>query len=409
MVACGVRLHAADWPRWRGPEGNGHVPAGVAVPKTLPEEPKVIWRVRIGDGLASPVVSGGKVFYLDNQQDKETVHAADAATGNELWSASFDDVHKDGWSRPGPRCAPVADGERVYVQSCRGEFQCRNSTNGKLIWRTNFLTDFGAVYIGEKGDSVGASRHGYTGPPFIVGNRIVVGVGGTSGASVVCFDKKTGRVVWKSQSDVPGFSGPLLATLAGIEHIVSFTAEAVMGLDVRSGALLWRFPVKTAFGRHATTPVIVADMVLVSSYQVGLIALRISREGKGLKVEQAWVARESAINFASPVAVGNCLYGVGPTKNLFCVDVRTGKQMWSQAGFLSTSFERGYASFVVMGDNLLVLTDSGQLLLIAADPKEYREISRTQVCGATWCSPAYAGGKLFLRDGQELLCIQLLP
>lgn len=151
MLLVGGWCLAADWPRWRGPDGTGHVPAGVTVPKTLPGEPTVVWRAKIGDGLASPVVSGGKVFYLDHQRGKEVVHAADAASGNELWSATLDDAFKDFQSAAGPRCTPVADGDRVYVQSCRGEFQCLNVADGKPIWRANFVKDFGAVFTGEQG------------------------------------------------------------------------------------------------------------------------------------------------------------------------------------------------------------------------------------------------------------------
>jgi len=91
------------------------------------------------------------------------------------------------------------------------------------------------------------------------------------------------------------------------------------------------------------------------------------------------------------------------------VDPKTGKQTWSKAGLLSTSAGKAHASFLVMGGNLLVLTDGGQLLLIAANPAECREISRAQACGQNWCNPAYAGGRLYLRDAQELRCLQLLP
>jgi hypothetical protein len=75
---------AADWPQWRGPERTGFVPAGEAVPATLPAEPKVVWRVAVGDGFSSPIVSGGRVVHLDNQDAHEVAYALDAATGQEL-------------------------------------------------------------------------------------------------------------------------------------------------------------------------------------------------------------------------------------------------------------------------------------------------------------------------------------
>jgi outer membrane protein assembly factor BamB len=409
LLVPGVWCRADDWPRWRGPEGTGHVSSGVAVPAKLPDAPKVVWHKKIGNGLSSPVVSGGKVFYMDNQQDKETVHAADVASGDELWSAPIDEIFTDMQSSPGPRCTPLVDGDRVYAQSCRGEFQCLNAADGKRVWGVNFVKDFGAVFIGEQGSATGASRHGYTGSAVVDGDRIFVGVGGVNGASVVCFNKRNGHVIWKSQNDIPGHSGPVIATIAGVKQVISFTSEAVIGLNASDGALLWRSPVTTRLGRHVTTPVVVDDVVVVGSYTAGLIGIRISRQGDGFHAERAWTAANLGVNFSSPVAVGHYLYGIGPANTLFCVDIRTGEKTWAGERFFGDMVHTGYASFMVMKNNLLILTDGGQLLLVAADPKACRPISRASVCGNNWCNPAYAGGKLYLRDGQEQLCVQLMP
>src|SRR5262245_61625080 len=114
LMNCSI--WSADWPQWRGPQRNGHVPKNEIVPTTLPAEPRIVWRTRIGDGLASPVVAAGKVFYADTQQNQETLHAADAATGKILWSTPIDAAFKDMQSVAGPRCTPMVDGDRVYAQ-----------------------------------------------------------------------------------------------------------------------------------------------------------------------------------------------------------------------------------------------------------------------------------------------------
>jgi len=399
---------AGDWPRWRGPAGTGHVPAHLAVPKTLPAEAKVLWRVKLGDGVGSPAVAGGKVFYLDHRQGKEVVGAAEADTGKELWSRPLDDVFKDAHTRPGPRGTPLIDGGRVYVLSCRGELQCLGADDGKVIWRVNFVKDLGAVFIGERGSAAGASRHGYSGSPVVDGDRLIVDVGGRDGASVVCFDKRTGRVIWKSQSDVAGHGGVVLATIAGVKQAVSFTAIGAIGLDAADGKLLWRAPVKTRLGRHVITPVVVGETVVVSSYLAGLIGIKVTRDADGFRAERAWVDKSSSINFSSPVAVGHHLYGLAPGKTLFCLDVRTGKRAWAQRGFFNGMVKKGYASFLVAGSNLLILAEAGQLLLVAADPARCRLVAKTKACGQNWCNPAYADGKLYLRDDKALRCVQLL-
>lgn len=406
LFASIFSVAASDWPQWRGPDQTGHVPAGVAVPASLPAELKPVWKIPIGEGFASPVVSGGKVFWLDNKEAKEVADAADAATGNEVWKTVIFDSHRDGFGI-GPRCTPTVDGKLVFVQSCKGEFQCLNAVDGKKIWSKNFVTDFGAIYIGEKGMAAGASRHGNNGAPVVDGENIIVQVGSPKEASVVAFKKATGDVVWKSQNDQSAYAPPVVATIAGIKQVVSFTIDGVIGLDAKDGKLLWRVPLKTTYGRHVTTPVIVDDLVLVASHMVGLVCTRIVKDGSGLKATEAWTNKEMKINFSSPVAVGNFLYALGPAKNVVCIDLKTGQPVWEKLGCINSAPDKAFAGFLVFDRNILMLNDSGQLILFAADPKEYKEISRVQVCGFNWCNPAFADGKLYLRDGKELQCVEI--
>jgi outer membrane protein assembly factor BamB len=340
---------------------------------------------------------------------KETVHALDAATGHEVWSKELDEAFKDAQSSPGPRCTPLLDAGRLYAQSCRGELKCFNARDGGLLWRVNYVTNFGASFIGEKGQAQGAARHGYNGSPVIDGEHLFTLAGATNEAGVVCLDKASGRVVWKSGKDPAAYAPPVIATIAGRRQIVAFTCIGLIGVDRQDGAELWRVPLTTTFSRHVTTPTIAGDIVLVSSHEWGLIAVRVTADGSGQKVHCFWTNKQAAINFASPVAVESHLYGLGPTKNLICVDTRDGKLAWSQSGFSVADATKAHASFLIADKNLLVLTDGGQLVLVEADPKEFRELGRTQICGRTWCNPAYVDGKLFARDQRELLCVSLLP
>ena len=408
LLVCLNTAHAADWPQWRGPDRTGHVPAGTAVPAKLPAEPKILWRISVGDGHASPVMAAGKVVYLDHQQGKETVHAVAADTGKPLWSAPLDDAFKDSQSAAGPRCTPLVNDGRVYAQSCRGELKCLNLRDGKLLWRVNYVTNLGAVFIGEKGTAAGAVRHGYNGSPLIDGAHLITIAGGTNGAAVACLEKTTGKTIWKSQSDVPAYAPPILATVMGERQVIAFTVDGLIGLSPADGKLLWRVPFKTTYGRHVITPVVSGDVIAISSHQFGLVGTRVTRADKDFSAAPAWTNKEAMINFASPVVVDGFLYGVGPAKNLVCVEMATGRTAWTKTGYINTSADKAHASFIVMGKNIVVLTDGGQLILLAADAKECRELGRAQVSGNTWCNPAYADGKLWLRDAKELLCVDLM-
>jgi outer membrane protein assembly factor BamB len=399
---------AADWPQWRGPERTGYVTVGAPVPTNLPAEPKILWRIKIGDGFASPIVSGDKVLYSDNSDEQETVHALSPSDGKVLWHAAIDQAVGDHQGPAGPRCTPLVNDGRVYAQSMKGRLRCFSASDGKPIWETSFTTDFSAIFIGEKGNAQGASRHGNDGSPLIEGERLFANVGGTNGESEVCFEKATGKVIWKSQNDQAGYAAPVMATIDGTRQVIVFTADGVIGLGRNDGKLLWRYPMKTTYARHVTTPVVFENIVVVSSHQIGLVGIKITRADDNWQATQCWLSKDSTMNISSPVAVGECLYGLGPSQDFVCVEIKTGKQMWSKDGYITGAGDHAHAAFIVMGLNILALTDGGQLVLFAADPHEFKEKGTAQVCGRTFCNPAYADGKLYLRDAHELMCVKLV-
>jgi outer membrane protein assembly factor BamB len=402
---------AGDWPQWRGPVRTGHAGAGEKPLSALPAEPKVVWRVKTGAGWASPVVAAGKVFYADNQDGQEVLHAVNATDGHELWRAKVDAVMHDEQGPDGPRGTPLVEGGHVYVQSCLGELQCRQVADGALVWRSNFRKDFGSPWLGEDSVIPGASEHGYTGSPVLAGGLLIAGVGSTNGAGVVAFDRLTGAVRWHSQNDLAAYAAPVVARIAGVEQVVCFTVEGLLSLAPADGHVLWRVPLKTSYGRNCLTPLVVGDRVLTGSYQAGLIAVQVTSAEGGLRAVPAWTNAAVAMNFTSPVAADGFLYGVGPAKNLVCVEAASGRVAWSREGYFTAAAGSTFAALLVVGPNLLLQTDGGQAVLFAADASACRELGRTQVCGKTWSHPAYADGRLYVQDGLSgkgsLRCVEL--
>ena len=396
-----------DWPQWRGPERDGHAAPG-PVPATLAAEPKVVWRREIGGGFSSPVVAQGQLVYLDAQAGKEVVHLADAATGRQIWAVPLADVYQDEWG-PGPRSTPMLDGDRIYVQSCNGEFRCLNRADGATRWSLNFERDFGVKFLGSKANEGTASRRGNNGSGVVAGDRVFLPVGAVNGATLVCCDKLTGKEIWRAGTDEAGYSSPVVATLAGVRQVVYFDADALLGLDFATGRGLWRVPLKTNAKRHAMTPVIRGDTVTVNSHTFGMICFQITNSNGGQTATPVWTNRELKINLATPVLVDHYLFSHGEinARNLVCVDALTGKTLWKQPGLGET-----VSATIAVGNRLLVQSDRGELLLVAADPGQYQELGRAQVCGTTWSHPAYADGKLFVREGTlsgwKLTCFDLL-
>lgn len=405
LCITGIPCVAADWPQWRGPERTGHADSREQSPGSLSGEPKVFWRKEIGGGFSSPVLAHGRLAYLDAQDGKEVAHLVDAATGKELWQTTYGEMYEDEWG-PGPRSTPMFDEDRLYVQSCKGEFRCLNVENGKVVWGVSFEKDFGVPFLGSKANEGTASRRGNDGSGVIEGDRIFLPVG-ANGASLVCFDKRTGKVIWKSQSDEAAYSSLMIATLAAVKQLIYYSADALMGVASDSGKLLWRVPLRTDAKRHASTPIIFDDSIVVNSQTIGLVCTRITKDGDSLKATQSWANKQLKINIATPVLVNQFLYCQGVGHNLVCVDAADGKLMWSQDGF-----GEKYSAIIAIGKNLLVATDRGELVMVAADSSKYTELGRTQICGKTWNHPAYADGKLYVREGLtsgwKLSCVGLV-
>jgi hypothetical protein len=155
-------------------------------------------------------------------------------------------------------------------------------------------------------------------------------------------------------------------------------------------------PFKTGANRNVLTPVLDGDHVLFASYTTGLRRVAVKAEGSKVQAAQAWLNPALTINLATPVLVGRHLYGHGPDKDFVCVEADTGAIRWRQSGF------NQYASTIASGSRLLVLNDAGEVLLLEANPDQYRELGRFQACGKTFSHPAYAHGVLYTRDSREL-------
>ena len=402
---------AADWPQWRGPNRDAVVKDPNHALNQLPAEPKVLWKIDAGPGQSSPVIAGGKVVFLDAQKDQEMAHCVDAATGKILWSVpAGPTVEFSPAYGGGPRCTPIIDGDRVYIQSSGGEFSCLSLATGKKIWGVSFGADYGATFIGNTSSDPAAKetasrRHGNNGSAAIDGDRIFVPVGSINGATLVGYDKKTGKELWRAGNDNTAYSSVMVGTLAGVRQAVHFTADALMGVDVASGKILWRVPLKTGAKRHACTPVIGPDSVVVASTSIGTQKFHFTKTGLDVTAEPAWANKPCKTILGTPTLLGKYLFTLGPGDHadLECLDFETGNQIWAQPGF------GDYASLTTVNDKILVLNSTGELILIKADPAKYEELGRTQLCAKTWASPAYADGKIYVKDEGHLTAIALAP
>jgi outer membrane protein assembly factor BamB len=406
LLATTLIAAGGDWPQWRGPFRDGHAASDEVLPATLPANLEPAWQQQVGSGFASPITAGDRLFLAEEGQGKEVLRALRPATGALIWKTAYGPSDGDEWGS-GPRCTPLADDDRIYVQSMRGEFACLSQEDGGVLWSFSFEKDYGVEWAGGGNAPAAASRRrGHSGAPVISGNRIYVSVGATEGATVVAFDKRNGKELWRSGTDETAYAALMTGSLAGRQQLVAYTAGGLRGLDLDTGEQLWQVPLRTAANRHAVTPILVADSVVVSSHTIGLRGFRTLADEGRTSVAPLWSAPALKTSIATMVHVTGHLYGQGPDQNFVCVDAATGEIEWSQPGFGERPLV-GYSSTLAAGDRLLVLTDDGQLVLMQANPERYAELGRVQICGRTWSHHALAGGRLYVRDRRALLAFDL--
>lgn len=393
---------AADWPQWLGPTRDGASPEKVAAWK---DAPKALWRQPVGEGNSSPIVAGGRVFLHSKVKDKdeEEVLALDAKDGKEVWRKTYARGAGKFPYGNGPRATPaVADG-KLYTYGITGVVTCWDAANGKQLWQVDALAKFKAKNL-----LFGASCS-----PLVEGKAVLLNVG-AKGASVVAFDKDSGEAVWKSQDDAASYSSPIAFGKGKERQAVFLTGDGVISLNPADGGLFWRFPLKDKLFESSTTPARAGDVLLASAITYGSAGLRLTTKDGKPAMSEAWKEPKLTSYFTTPVAVGtDHIYMVSAKVNvlnpkeaqadLHCVEAATGKSLWTRA-----KVGQYHASLLRTGDDkLLMLEDGGDLVLLDPGPKEYRELARSKICGATWAHPALVGGKLYLRDDKEIICVRL--
>ncbi len=397
LLATGGLLQAADWPQWLGPRRDGSSPEKVAPWK---KPPQLVWKQTVGVGHSSPIVANGKVFLHAKVKDKdeEEVSAYDAESGKILWSKSYARGTFTSEFGVGPRATPAVDGDRLYTFGVTGILTCWDTANGTQHWQIDTLKEFKAKNL-----FFGASCS-----PLIEGNLVLVNVGG-KGASVVAFDKMNGKVAWKTGDDPASYSSPIALGKGKERQIIFLTQQGLVSLDPSEGNVFWKIPMVDRLNESSTTPVVLGEMLLASSVTFGSIGVHLeTKEGKPA-AEQKWKQGALTCYFSTPVTVGSeHVYMVTgavfpPSATLRCVEMKTGKELWQKA-----KVGKYHAALLRTGDDhLLMLEDSGSLVLFAPSPKGYMEKARSQVCGPTWAHPALSQGRIYLRDDRNnLMCLQ---
>jgi outer membrane protein assembly factor BamB len=392
--AAASERRIADWPQWRGPERTG-ISHETDLLETWPKDgPPLVWKVSgLGGGYTTPSIAGGRIYGMGYRGEDEVVWARDLATGKEVWATRIAAANRHVGYGEGSRSTPTVDGDMLYCIGVSGDVAALETAGGKLRWHKNLVSDFGGSVPGW----------GYTESPLVDDGKVICTPGGAKG-TLVALDKKNGNALWQSKefSDGAAYSSVMPDDSGGTHQYVQMTGQSVAGVAAQNGRLLWRYP-RSGPTAAIPTPVIHNNLVYATSgYGAGCNLIRLVSQGKQIKLEEVYANKVMVNHHGGVVLINDHIYGYSDGKGWVCQELVSGKMVWNEKNKL------GKGAVAYADGRLYARAEDGTVALLEATPRGYVELGRfnqpDRSSQAAWAHPVIAGGKLFLRDQEILLC-----
>ena len=389
----------ADWPCWRGINGDGKSTV-TGVRKDFSGGLKKLWEVdylcqgKQAATWSAPAVRGNRLVVPGRSRGEDLIFCLDPNNGELLWLGSYK-ARADTKHGPGPRATPYIDGDRVYTFGRSGDLACWYLDDGELMWKRN-VNDAGGK----------TSRWGHSSSPLVYGDKVFVQGGGS--AQVIAYNKTTGELAWKAREGDAGYAAPALVNMGDKVGLLIFHGTGLACLDPDDGNEFWAVPWKTSYNVNATTPVAEGATVFITSgYGTGCQALKVDDAGAGV----LWTSNVIAAHHSDPFILDGFIYGYSGQSNqnkghFKCVKLDDGTEKWSTGRL-------GWGTTLHVDGHLLCMDNEGNLFLVKPDPDALHVVTEfSNALGdiehPAWTIPVVANGKLYLRYLQRLLCYALV-
>ncbi len=375
-------LQSGDWPEFRGSQRDGAV-HGVTLPASAPRE---LWRRRVGPAWSSVIVVDGFLVTQEQRGENEAIVCYDAATGNEVWAHEEPDRFKEGVSGIGPRGTPTFREGRIYAVGGRGRLTCVAASDGKRLWSREIVA------------STDVPQWGVSTSPLVADGKVLAFAGGATG--LVACDAATGDIVWTRSGGKQSYSSPQLVTLHGQRQVLMHDNQALRAVRLDDGEVLWEHPNASEIGVPMLQPQLLGDGGLLIPWDPGIARLDVKHADGRWSVTERWTTAKFKPDFNDFVMHKGHLYGLD-NGFLCCIDLETGRRLWKDGRY-------GHGQLLLLADHgaVLVLSETGELALVAANPARYEErlghVAALQ--GKTWNHPVVGHDRLFVRNGEEMAC-----
>lgn len=393
-----------DFPQFLGPNRNGYLPDAKLSHDWQANPPRILWRKEVGAGWSGFTVVGEYAVTLEQYGSEELVTCRKLESGDTIWTHAIDARHEELLGGIGPRSTPTIHDSKVYALGGTGILRCLHLSNGELAWKHELRQEFG---ISDQ-QELQQVMWGRANSPLIYGELCIVPAGGKPPVSLVAFDKQTGEQKWTGGGNQISYASPAVLTLCGKEQIVSVNESNITAHDPETGNELWSYdwPGHSNGNASASQPQLAGDdLVFISKgYDEGAAVFRVSELGGEYHTENIWKQRRSLqTKFTNAVLVDGNAYGLSDGI-LQCVDLTNGKKRWAGGRY-------GHGQILVAGDVILVQTEqTGELVMVAVDPKKHRELGRFKTLGTrsqAWNNLCLVGKKLLLRNADEAMYVEL--
>jgi outer membrane protein assembly factor BamB len=387
------QIGTVQWAEFRGPHRDNVVPGARLDEHWNASSPKELWRCKVGPGWSSFAVTTDLIYTQEQRGESEAVVCYDAKTGSEVWSYVYPSRFWEAIAGAGPRATPTLHDGAVYALGAEGILCRLDARTGQMAWTRDLRAD--------------AERKppmwGFSSSPLVTQGRVIVHAGGTGDKGLLAYDLKTGARSWGAAAGDHSYSSPQLATVAGQPCILMLTNAGLSAYDPATGKPLWEHEWKFE-GYRAVQPLLVGETGLLLGTGIGAGTRRIDvkREGGAVKTTERWTTLGMKAGFNDFVAHKGALYGFD--NSIFaCIDLETGEKKWKGG-----RYGNGQVLLLPDADQLLVISETGNLVLLRTNPDRLEELARIPVLtGKTWNHPVLAGNRLYLRNGEEAACYEM--
>ena len=379
----------SDWPQFRGPNRDGVAPS-FAEPKVWPEQLTRVWKTEVGDGYATPIVVGNRVYMFTRQGADEVMQALDAATGKAVWQTRYPapvTVNPAAKAHgPGPKSTPTFANGRLYTLGMGGIVTAFDAASGKQLW--------------QKPAAPVQPLYGTAISPLVDRGLVIVHVGGHNQGALTAFDASTGDVKWAWNGDGPSYASPIVADIEGVRQVITLSQENLVGVSAADGRLLWRRPFSTEYTQNIIMPIVTGQTLIVSGFQKPTSALRIVKKGDQWSVVDVWENPAASLYMADAVVVGDMLLALSHRNRgqYVLIDVKTGKTVWT-----GMPRQAENAAIVRAGGIVFALEEDATLIAGRVSGTGFQELKRYTVGdAATWSAPAVLGNRIFVKDASSV-------